>query len=215
MVGRLITFTRRVRARDNESGVSLIELLVTIALALVVIGLPMTFIIVSINQENVGVSRVAATNQAELGLQQLTRDLRNVSPSTTTTLTWSASAATVSLTLPYPGSGGANTESVSWTCGFSSQGTGTCSRAVTYSGSTTTVVEMKNVESIVFSPLDSSGNTLGGSGPSYTAANPAYVGITAQVLDVSQLDASRSHAVQGISHPITLQAGVDLLNNTI
>jgi hypothetical protein len=63
--------------------------------------------------------------------------------------------------------------------------------------------------------VDSSGSSLGGSTSPYSASNPAYVAISVKVMDTSQLDGAGTHAVTGISSPITLQAGVDLLNNSL
>jgi hypothetical protein len=79
------------------------------------------------------------------------------------------------------------------------------------------VAEIRNVESLSFSPLDAGGNRLGGSSAPYSATSPAYVGITLKVLDVSQLDGSAqpSHHVPGVRNYITVQDGVDLLNNSL
>ena len=196
---------------SDERGYTLIELVVVMALALIVVGVPMAFIVLSLKQQNVSSSRSVAATQEQIGLERLTRDLRQVVPSTTSTFTWSSTAASATFTLPVPGTQAASTESVTWSCTFGA--TGTCTRQV---GTGTAVKEIANVESVSFAPVDAGGNSLGGSGPTYSATSPAYVGITMKVLDVSQLDgtASPSHAVQGVSNWITVQGGVDLWNNS-
>jgi type II secretory pathway pseudopilin PulG len=204
--------SRLARRLRSTSGYTLVELLVALGLTVVVVGVPMTFVVLSIKQQNVGASRAVASTREQLAIERLTRDLQQVVPGTTTTLTWSASSATVSMTLPLPGTEGVTTESVLWSCAFSSAGAGTCSRSV---NSGAAVKEISNVELLSFAPVDSSGAALGGSTSPYTASNPAYVGITAKVLDVSQLDTSGTHAVSGVNNPITVQSGVALLNNSI
>ena len=190
----------------------MIELLVVIVGTVFVVGATLTFLVVSLKQQNVTASRSAAATQEEVGLARLTRDLRQVVPSTTSTFTWSGTTAAASFTLPSPGTGGASTQTVVWSCSLGPAGT--CTRAV---NGGTAVKEIANVEVLSFSALDESGNTLGGAGPSYSATNPAYVGITVQVLDVSQLDntSSPSHAVTGVSNWITAHDGVDLRNNSL
>jgi hypothetical protein len=89
------------------------------------------------------------------------------------------------------------------------------------------VTEFRNIENLSFAPVDATGNGLGGSAAPYSATNPAYVAITVQELNVSQLDntASPSHSVEcsnGLatcttptSSYITAQDGVDLRNNSL
>jgi prepilin-type N-terminal cleavage/methylation domain-containing protein len=203
----------RPEAWNGERGYTMIELLVVMVASVIVIGLPMMFVVVSLTQQNVSVSRAVAATQEDVGLGRLTRDLRQVVPSTTaaSTFTWSSTVATASFTMPTPGTGNGSTQTVVWSCTFGD--TGTCTRAV--SGGTA-VKEISNVEGVSFSPLDANGNPLGGAGPSYSATNPAYVGITLQVLDVSQLDntPSPSHVVRGISNWITVRDGVALRGNS-
>jgi Tfp pilus assembly protein PilW len=188
----------------------MVELVIATAVALIVVGAPLTFVVISLQQQNVGSSRVAAANQEEVAMARITRDLRQVVPGTTTTFTWSSTSASATMTLPGPGSGGTSTESVTWSCSPNAPGTGTCTRSV---NSGTAVTELSNVLSVKFAPVDSAGNSLGGSSSPYTATNPAYVAITFSVLDVSQLDRGGTNAVHGVSNPITLQDGVELLSN--
>jgi prepilin-type N-terminal cleavage/methylation domain-containing protein len=201
---------RTVRPPDgplaDDRGYTLIEMLIVMALSIIVVGVPMAFVVLSLNQQNVGSSRAAAVQQEAVGLGRLTRDLRQVVPNTTSTFTWSPTAASASMTLPVPGTGGASNESVVWSCSFASAGTGTCTRSVN-SGSP--VLEVRNVDSLSFAPVDDAGNALASA-----ATNPSYVGITLQVQGTSQLDASGTTAATGIQHPITLTDGVDLRNNT-
>jgi hypothetical protein len=172
----------------------------------------MTFIVMSLQQQNVSASRTAAATQEELGLGRLTRDLRQVVPSTTSTFTWSSTSASASFTVPVPGTAAASNETVIWSCTFGN--TGTCTRKV---NAGTAVKQISNVENVSFSALDASGNVLGGGSSPFSATNPAYVGITVKVLDVSQLDSTSapSHAVAGVSNWITVADGVDLRNNSL
>jgi prepilin-type N-terminal cleavage/methylation domain-containing protein len=195
----------------SERGYTMVEVLIVMALSVIVVGVPMAFVVLSLSQQNVSSSRSAAVQQEDVGLSRLTRDLRQVVPSTTSTFTWSSSSASASVTIPVPGTGGGSTETVVWSCSFSSGTTGTCTRAV---NGGTAVLEMRNVANVSFAPVDDAGNTLGGGSPPHTATNPSYVGIEVQVAAVSQLDTSASTTPTGISTPITLQDGVSLRNNT-
>jgi prepilin-type N-terminal cleavage/methylation domain-containing protein len=197
---------RRRRRLVDERGYTLVELLVVMSLAGAVIAVPLLFVVLSLKQQNTSSSRAAAVEQESIGLSRLTRDLRQIVPSTTSTFTWGATSASASITLPVPGTGGATTEAVLWSCTFpSATSGGTCTRAI---NGGTAVQELSGVVGVAFAPLDASGNAL-----SSAATNPAYVGITMKVLDISQLDTGGTHTVQGITHPITLQDGVDLRNN--
>jgi hypothetical protein len=182
------------------------------ALAIVVVGLPMSFIVLSLRQQNVAASRAEAATQAELGLGRLTRDLRQIAPNTAATFTWSSTGAGASFTLPQPGTQGATNETVVWSCSFGA--TGTCTRAVDGSAA---VIEIRNVADLALTATDATGDQLGGTGPLYTATDPAFVGITLKVLDLSQLDstATPSHGVSGINNPITVEDGVEIRNNSL
>jgi prepilin-type N-terminal cleavage/methylation domain-containing protein len=194
---------------SGERGYTLIELVIVMALSVVVVGGPMSFIVVSLNQQNVASSRSAAVEQASVGLSRLTRDIRQVVPGTTSTFTWGSgsSSATATMTLPVPGTGGASTEQVVWTCSFSTP-PGTCTRAV---NGGTAVRELSGVDAVSFAPLSDQGVAL-----STPASNPAYVGITLKVLAINQLDPgqNQTNTTSYIRNPITLQDGVDLRTNT-
>ncbi len=193
-----------------ERGYTLIELLIVMALSTVVVGGPMAFVVLSLTQQNVSSSRSAAVEQESVGLSRLTRDLRQVVPSTTSTFTWNntGTTATASLTLPVPGTGGASTETVLWTCtaAVPPLTPGTCTRQVNGGAA---ISEVTGVSSVLFAPVDATGATLAS-----PATNPAYVGITMQVFGISQLDAGQTHTVTGIQNAITLQDGVALRSNT-
>lgn len=194
------------------AGYTLIEVVWVMALTFVVVGIPLTFIVLSLTQQNTSSSRAVAATQAEVGLQRLDRDIRQALSSPASTFTWGPSSASVQLYIPVPGSGGESSEQVAWTCSFGAAGS--CTRQV---GNGSAVSEIGNVENVSFAAVDSSGNKLGGTSAPYTASNPAYVGITIKVLDLSQLDNTRpaSHAVPGINNWLTLQDGIDLRNNSL
>jgi Tfp pilus assembly protein PilW len=197
----------------------MIELLVAISLALIVVAIPMVWIVTSLKQQNQVAGRSASTTQAEVGLERLTRDLRQVVPNTTTTFTWGSGSASTTFTLPTPGTGGATTEQVTWSCTFGDAGS--CTRSVNSGGALT---EIANVESLVFAPVGTSGTALA----SGSATQAAYVGITLQVLDTSQLDTTRSHQALQVRkcsgvittncytlNSITVEDGVDLRGNSL
>jgi prepilin-type N-terminal cleavage/methylation domain-containing protein len=209
-------FALRLRC---ERGFTLIEMLVAMALGLVVIGLPMIWIVTSLTQQNVVASRSAAARQAEQGLERLTRDLRQVAPSSQTTFSWTASSATVTMSLPRPGTQGVSTDTVVWQCSFGDSGY--CNRSV---NSGTAQKLIANVESIAFAVKDATGNSVASD---QTSPAPAFAGITLSVLNVSQLDNSStpSHSLDCIrgasscvtpsTHYVTVQDGVDLRANSL
>jgi prepilin-type N-terminal cleavage/methylation domain-containing protein len=192
------------RRPTSEQGFTLIELLVTMMMSLIVLGVPMIWVMTSLTQENVTASRALSASQAEAGLSQLTRDLREVVPGTTatSTLAWGSTGATATLILP-AGTQGSSTETVSWTCSFGSGGS--CVRQV---GSGVKTIMIRNVESLTFAPVDASGSPLVS-----TAQNPAYVGITLTVQDTN-INNSTQSAPEAGAKPIVLADGADLANNT-
>jgi hypothetical protein len=191
-------------SRRSERGFSEVELVVTILVALLVIVIPLTWIVLSIRQSNQASSRALSSTQAEAGLLQLTRDLREVSPGTTATFTWDTnSGASATFSLPTPGNPG-TPEAITWTCTFGNAGT--CTRQV---GNGPQSPQIRNVLQLSFAPADGSGNAL----PS-PATNPAYVGITVQVQNTSALDPTETHTTPNQTQRITLADGAYLRNST-
>jgi prepilin-type N-terminal cleavage/methylation domain-containing protein len=197
---------------SSQRGFTLIELVIVMGLGIIVIGVPLLFILLSLSQQNVSSSRSAAATQEQVGLERMDRDIRQAVASPSSTFSWGSTSASVQVYVPVAGSGGASTQKVTWSCTFGAAGS--CSRQVD-SGAPVTL--MTGVENVTFAPLDGTGSALGGSGPSYAATNPAYVGITVKVLDTSQLDhsSSPSQPVPGINNWLTLQDGIDLRNNSL
>lgn len=202
MRSRIARTRRRVALED---GLTFIELLVTISAFVVLIAIPLTWLVMTIRQQDQTVSRSWSVTQAEGGLERLTRDLRQVVPGTTTTFTWNSSSAGVTLTVPQPGTQGASTQSIIWSCTFGNAGT--CTRAV---GAGAAVPEINNVSNLTFAPRDAGGNLLG----SGSSTQAVFVAVTLTVKDISSLDHSQSTPVKGGSD-ITLADGVDLRNNSL
>ncbi len=81
-----------------QQGVTLVELLWYIILSLVVVVAPLYFIVTSIRQQNTVSSRTSAARQAESGLEQMVRDLRQA-------MSQDASGNPLSITVSNPTSG--------------------------------------------------------------------------------------------------------------
>jgi prepilin-type N-terminal cleavage/methylation domain-containing protein len=195
----------------GESGFTLPEVIIAMSLSLGIAAALMTFMIVSIDQGNAIASRAYATGQAEPGLEQLVRDLRDAmsqnaagtalsvtvsNPTTTTT--------SISLSIPTPGAD-TTPQTVTWTCpSTGATSVGICTRTV---GSGGAIHEIRGALSMAFAPY-SSGGVL----QTLTATNPAYVGITLNLQVTSVSNTTRTTAVQGITKPIVIQTGADLRN---
>jgi hypothetical protein len=207
------------RRLSAERGVTVIEVLVASLTFVVVAGAAMTFMIVSLNRQNEISSRSAAARQAEVGLEQLVRDLRNAMSQNGSGAALSVVAAdaagrsTLSFDIPTPNNSGV-AQAVTWNCpdqGSGAQNVGSCTRTV--AGATRTLIE--GVQSLGLTALDATGALA-----SLPATNPAYIGIALKVQVVSQLDSNRSQLLQGSqttpgspsTNPILIQAGVDLRN---
>ena len=141
------------RLRD-ETGVTLIEMLIAVSLSLVVATAAMAFMIVSIDQQNYSSSRAITAREAEAGLQQLVRDLRQAMPQNSSgsalhvTL---SSASAVSFNIPTPNND-TTPQLVTWTCPSApSTPAGTCTRQV---GAGTPKKVITGVESITFAPVE-------------------------------------------------------------
>jgi len=192
------------RLRDEQSGFTLIELLVATVLSLVVVGGPLTFIIVSLDQSNATVSRSSAARQADVGLARLTRDLREaqlVTNSAGVNLTPvavsnTAGVASLSLYLPNVGSVAAGSNVV-WTCAP----TANCTRKV---GAGSAIPVIRGVTAATFTGTAADGTTV--------TANPAFVAISLQVQVTSLADTGQTHTVTGAGNPVILKDGVALRN---
>jgi prepilin-type N-terminal cleavage/methylation domain-containing protein len=189
----------------GEAGYTLIELLVAMAAALIVVIGPMLFILTSIHQQNAISSRAVAARQAETGLEQMVRDLREamtqdasgnalsvtVSNPTTTTTAISFDIPTLgSPTTPRP---------IVWTCPSSgATSVASCTRKLGASGASKPAIT--GVNSATFSPIAA------------PDGSPVYLNISLSVRATSQLDTTQTHAATGDANPILVQTGVDLRN---
>jgi type II secretory pathway pseudopilin PulG len=229
-MSRLAGIGRLLRGRlAGEGAFTLIELLVAMASGLIVAGAAMAFLIISIDQQNDASSRSTATSQAESGLEQMVRDLRNAmyettaSPTTTyaVTVSTNSSADTTSLSfdIPTSTSSGETTASdgsgvsVVWTCPSSAETAayvGSCTRSVN-GGAARTLIN--GVQSVTFTPYSSAGaaQTLSAT-TSQSFTDPSSINITLDVQDISQLDSTQSHTVTGVVNPIVLTTSADLRN---
>ncbi|MCW3065476.1 MAG: hypothetical protein JWN32_2648 [Solirubrobacterales bacterium] len=200
--GKAGQWRRRLAA---ERGVTLIELVTAMALALVVVAAPLTFLIVSLRQHDNIASRTDSVRQAEVGLNQLTRDLRQADPTRSIVLTWGSGAATAAFSIVKPGTGAGTDQTVTWTCAAN----GTCTRALAGGPATTQIM---HVVSTSFAPKSATGATL--TSPTASSNPPVYVGITMSLQPVSQDTISHSARPKGISQPLTINTGVDLWGNS-
>ena len=193
----------------SESGFTLIELVIAMALTVVIAGAMLTFMITSLHQGNEISSHAAATGQAEQGLEQLVQDLRdamaqNASGSALSVQVSNPTSATTAISFDIPTPGADTTpQTDTWTCPSTGATTeGTCTRSIA-GGSARQ--EIRGVVSATFAPLSSSGVAL-----TLPATNPSYIGITLDVQVTSQIDSTQSHVVTGITTPIIVQTGADL-----
>ncbi len=198
---------------------TLIELLVAMMVFLIISGAAMTFLIVSIDQQNSIVSRTDAARQAEGGLQQLDRDLRqamalDASNNALTVQIWTDSTTkttSASFYVPTPGNDTTG-QLVTWSCpSTAATSVGSCTRSL----GSTSLIKIAGVKSLAFTALDSSGNAITlCAAQSGCALSPASVSMTAQIYAISQLDhtSGRTNVVRGASNPITVQSGTDLRN---
>ncbi len=199
------------RVLPCERGLTLVELLWAVALALVVIVGPLYFIVTALTQQNAASSRTAAAAQAETGLEQLVRDLRqamsqdaNGNALTVTVSNPTGMTSALSFNIPTPGSA-ATPESVTWTCpSTGAVGAGPCTRQLAGGPLAT---EIAGVTAATFAPTNASGAAM-----PLPATDPAYIGVTLAVQGTSQLDPSQTHAAAAIAHPIRVQTGIDLRN---
>jgi Tfp pilus assembly protein PilV len=197
----------------REEGFTMIEVLITLPLAMVVaVGL-MWLTITSLHQGDAADSRASSTIQAQVGLNRLTQDLSEAIAANNVTMSQTASSVTVTFDIPDPSNADA-AEAVTWTCPYSAAPAaslfGSCTRKV---GSGSTMTEITGIESAAFAPLSASGSAIALTSTP-TAYAPAYIGITLDLAVVSQLNPKQTTTVQGVSTPIVVQGGVDLRNFT-
>jgi Tfp pilus assembly protein PilW len=200
-----------VRSLGCERGVTLVELLWYVVLSLFVIVGPLYFIVVSVRQQNVVSSRTTAARQAEAGLEQLVRDLRqamtqDASGNALHVTVSNPTSTTTSIAFDIPTPGSATTpQSLTWTCPSSgATSAGTCTRTL---GTGSAESEVIGVQFATFSPKSSSGTSM-----TLPATDPAYVDVALSVQATSQLDTGQSHTATGVSNPVTVQTGIDLRN---
>jgi prepilin-type N-terminal cleavage/methylation domain-containing protein len=228
-----------IGALQSEQGFTLIELLIASILALIVAGGLMSFVIVSLHQENAVSSAAFASQRAQTGLRQLTQDLvqaQNIPDSSATTgndtpvvISYTATTFSAALYVPIPGSTSAGTKVV-WTCtAQTSSSPGSCTRTA----GSTTATEINGVISASITPTDSTGSTVPSCGGDPTGTGtplpvcgsivqsgnplakfPSLVALSLQVSDISQADSSQTHTVAGTTNGETFNTSIDLRNYT-
>jgi type II secretory pathway pseudopilin PulG len=194
-----------LRGLRGEVGFTLNEMMLAMVLAVIVVAAPLTLIITSLNQQNAVSSRSVAAREAQVGLAQLTRDLReaqNITDSagantTPVALTTSGGAATLTFYLPTAGSPSTAGSQITWTCTPSAD----CTRKV---GAGSAIPWIRNVTAATFTGTSTTGTTV--------TANPAYVSINIQAQVTSLANHTGTQALPGATNSITLQDGVGLRN---
>lgn len=208
------------RGLRDETGTTLVELLVYIVTSLVVLTAIVMFLVSSFGQENEVSSRSVASNRAEQGLEQLVRDLREAITSVSLTNPTTTSVE-LQFDIPTPGRD-ATPEQVTWLCPTAepaSYATGNCTRTLTSGGTTVTRAEIRGVQSLTlttyaYPAADSLPATFTSLTPASTPTLAALgITLTAQVLDYGLTTASSGKIAPGASgHPIVLQTTADLRN---
>lgn len=195
----------------DQRGVTLIELLWYIVLSLVVIVGPLYFIVTSISHQNNVFSRTSAARQAESGLEQMARDLRqamsqDASGNALSITVSNPTSATTAISFDIPTPGNVTTpQAILWTCpSTGAAAAGSCTRKV---GSGAAEALIAGVSSASFAPTSSAGGSM-----TLPATNPAYLNLTLQVQATSQLDRTQTTVANGIGNLIKVQTGVDLRN---
>ena len=181
------------------------ETLVAMTLAVILVSGLMTLVIVSLHQQNASSSRSVAAREAEVGLAQLTHDLREAqyvtdatgANSTPVALSSAAGVATVSFYLPTLGSPSTAGSQVVWTCTTGAN----CTRKL---GGGAAVPWIRNVTAATFTGTSTAGATV--------TANPAYVSINVQAAVTSLSDHTGTGTLAGTNNSIVLQDGVGLRN---
>jgi type II secretory pathway pseudopilin PulG len=200
---------------QGESGYTLIELVLAIALMITVLAIPMTLIVHSIYGQDTASSRSVAVRQEEAGFEQLTRDLRQATSATVTSSTGGTSAS-ATLQLPVRVASPSltslpSTVQVTWTCTASTTVVGTCTRQPAGGAA---AQQIYGVTSACFDTSASNGCTT-----AVSATNPAYLYLTIRARTVSQRpNAFQSGTAATVDKggssagDVTLSDGVDLRN---
>ncbi|MEY2516878.1 MAG: hypothetical protein QOJ89_4236 [bacterium] len=184
--------------RSDESGWTLIELMIVCLIAIIVMGVPLTLSTQSVVHQNAATSRSAATNRTEVGVAKFLHDLRHaVSPSTVT-----STGATLTLPIRSASGGTPLTQQVTWTCASNSS----CTRRI---GAGSADMVIPYVVSGTFAATSTTGSTT------LPQTDPAYVSLTVSVFVSNEQNAvAHSTAVPGASHAITVTDGAALRNFT-
>lgn len=172
-------FTRPSIDLRSEQGTTLIELLVTIPIALSVAGAIMGMTTIFSNNENNVASRSSAIQSAQVAFDRMTRDIRQASAIATT---GGSPSATLDLsTMVLHSSGVRAPGGVTWSCATPSGSVWTCKRTstVTVSGTTTTS-DSGPLFSVSGSSASGTNNTIF-SVVASTTTSGSYASITAKV----------------------------------
>lgn len=171
----------------SERGTTLVELLVTIPIALAVAGSIMGLTAIFANNEKVTASRSAATESAQVALDRMTRDIRQASGVATLSGTPSATL-NLSTIVPHP-SGVRAPGEVTWSCANGST-VWTCKRTsrVTVNG-VLAETDSGPLFAVTGSSASGNNNTIFDV-TAATASTGAYVTITAKVPTRSPATAS-------------------------
>ncbi len=183
------------RILRDESGFTIVEVLVVCIISIIVVGIPLDLAVQSMVGQNRASSRGAATNRVEIGLSRLMQDLRH----SVHTTTISATGAT--LTVPVRSAAGGSTpttQTVTWTCTAGAS----CTRKV---GGGTAFPVIPYLVSAAFAPTSAAGATT------TPQTDPAHVQVTISVLDSNETGI-RTDAVKGMTNAITITDGVALRN---
>jgi prepilin-type N-terminal cleavage/methylation domain-containing protein len=217
---------RRPRAADGagEAGYTMVELLVAMALALVVVGGPLFFIVFSITQQNSVSSRTFAARQGAAMMSRFGRELSEaqfvVGATGTTAGGTTGSVDYTPLSLSTTGTTGAYSSTATF---YTAATNATGSTGPT--GATTTIAQGTKVVwtctaggSCVRTANGVSATELTGvlsaqfTGTTGPLGLIDLVGISLSVQDSSQLGGQTGPTVTGVKNPILFQNAVDLRN---
>lgn len=176
------------------------------ALMLVVVAAPLTWIVLSINQQNGISSKTYATRVAEVGMEAITRDIHEAyqtpfgtaaGNASSVTIATSGATTTLSLDLP-PTATLPYGQPVTWSC--------VATTGCTRTQGTSVRTFFQGLNQITLTGTVSTGS---GSTPTATNLNPDYIAVTAVVNPINQLDTTRTTTVShGVA--VTINGGADL-----